>query len=474
MNQNSNFYSRRDMIKFSLSFSAYLLSGCQIYTSNDEENRLTKIKKQNNPNNNKNRKIVLSSNEVIVQRSAPLVNSIVIDSNGKTALERENGIYRFKNRPLYPIYVFSGAVNINRNGQISVGDIKNSLMLGASKFQVITIITTLAHYDNKREWLKSSFNLTDHEIDKELPRQNRKIAAICDEILYYCVQNRVTKPSKIPISELYNLENKILDRIDRYLQSNKPIYVLEEELAKELKIELVNKDDVEYYKNGSTNPKVVINQLPKYELTDEQKYSLAFMWHEERLAGDAYEAFYNALYDSLNEQEKALADRVLKVITQSERLHKQVVEEIIKKYDIDILHLDEYDKKYDEEELKQMEPGKYPIKKLQEIWNNVAPVGTKDLISALKIGSITEVGDVEDLDRYIKTAGNAVDLRYVFEFLRDGSILHYWAFDRALKELGVSEGACSISSRYCKQNGEFSINSDGGTKLSLLNWVKEE
>ncbi len=463
--------TRRNVIKLSLFMCAYLAGGCKIYTSNDEENEIGKTKNQ--AVNDKNTRNILSLNEVIVARSSILVNSTVIDSNGKTAIEIDNGIYKFKNKPLHPIYVFSGAVNFNQNGQISIGDVKNNLMLGASKYRVATIVTTLAYYDDKRAWLKNAFGLIDDEIDKQIPKQNKKIAAISDEVFKYCVENNIEKPSKILIKDLHQLESKILDRIDSYLQSSSSCETLEKELVQSLNIPLVNGEDVEYYKNGSASPKIVINQLPKYNLTSEQKYALAFMWNEERLAGDAYGAFYSVLYDSLTKEEQILADKVLKVIAQSERLHEQVVEEVIKKYDIDILHLDEYDKQYNKEELEQMKPGEYPIKKLQEIWDNVAPVGTKDLVSAFKIGSITEVGDVEDLDRYIKTAGDAVDLRYAFEFLRDGSIVHYWAFDRALKELGVTEGACSISSRYCKKEGEFSINSDGGTKLSLLNWVKE-
>ena len=460
-------------MKFSLVLSAFLLGGCTLASSSKEEPEPQEETPNNDDVTTKTNKRVLSANEILVERSSPLVNAIVIDSNGKTAIEREGGIYRFKNSPLHPVYVFSGAVNFNLNGKITVGDVKNSLMLGASRYRVATIVTTLAFYDDKRAWLKESFGLSDAQIDKQIPRQNKTIAAISDEVLKYCIENSLHKPSKIIIDDLYALESAILTRIELYTQSEKTSDVLEKELIETLEIPLVNSEDVEYYKNGSSNPLIVVEQLPKYPLNDEQKYALAFMWNEERLAGDAYGAFYAVLYDSLNDQEKVLADRVLKVIEAAERLHEQAVEALIKKYDIDILNLEEYDKTYNEVELREMPAGVYPIKKLQEIWDNVAPIGTKDLISAFKIGCITEVGDVEDLDRYIKIAGDAVDLRYVLEFLRDGSILHYWAFDRALKELGITDGACDISSRYCKRRGEFEINGDGGTHLDILAWVEK-
>ncbi len=461
--------TRRRVIKFSLGASIYLLGGCSLDSSKNRDKRdPSKVDRE------KNDTYELSSHSVWVERSAPLTNSVVIDSLGKIAVEMENGIYKFKNRPTHPIYVFAGSVNIKRNGTISVEDIHNTLMLSASMYRVATIVTTLAAHEDKRSWLKESFNLTDDEIDKDTPSQNRKIAAISDEIFNYCTKNSITKPSKISLDELDQIQDSILKRVELYIESDKPVEVLEKELALSLNHPLVTKDDVEFYKNGSVNPKIVINNLPKYDLTEEQKYSLAFMWNEERLAGDAYSAFYASLYESLTDKEKILADKILKTIAHSERLHERAVEALIEKYNIDIIHLDEYDKEYDEDELKAMKPGEYPIKKLQEVWDNVAPVGTKDLISAFKIGCIVEVGDVEDLDRYIKTAGNAIDLRYVFELLRNGSILHYWAFDRGLKELGVKDGACFISSRYCKAEGEFEINGDGGTDLALLNWVEKE
>ena len=175
-----------------------------------------------------------------------------------------------------------------------------------------------------------------------------------------------------------------------------------------------------------------------------------------------------------NDKEKILADRVLNTIHHAERLHEEAVEALIKKYDIDILDLEDYDGNYSKQELQDMEPGVYPIKKLQALWDNVAPIGTKSLTDAFKIGAITEVRDVEDLDRYIQIADKAIDFRYVMEFLRDGSILHYWVFDKALKELGIQDGACSISSRYCKKEGEFALNGDGGTHKTLLTWVKDE
>ncbi|MCF6245040.1 MAG: DUF2202 domain-containing protein [Sulfurovum sp.] len=459
---------RRKLIKFSLATGAYLFTGCSSNKPNEDNTNASAMDDFKTEANNR----IVSSREVLVERSTLMTNCIVIDSVGRTAIERDGGIYRFKKQPMFPIYVFSGVVNFASNGHITQGDAKNNLMLEVSPSRIGTIVTTIASDENKRTWLKENFSLSDKEIDTEIPRSNKTIAAISDEVLKYCTQNNISKPSQIDVTKISKLTSDILIRIEKYKTSTKESIELEKELVTQLKAPLANKEDVTYYQYGSTNPKIVIDQLPKYELNDEQKYALAFMWNEERLAGDAYGAFHTALYQNLSDKEKEMADRILNTIHHAERLHEEAVEALIKKYDIDILDLDDYDGAYSKEELENMKPGVYPIKKLQEIWDNVAPVGTKSLKDAFRIGAITEIGDIEDLDRYIQIADKAIDFRYVMEFLRDGSILHYWVFDKALKELGIKEGACSISSRYCKQKNDFEINGDGGTRRPLLRWVQ--
>jgi len=37
----------------------------------------------------------------------------------------------------------------------------------------------------------------------------------------------------------------------------------------------------------------------------------------------------------------------------------------------------------------------------------------------------------------------------VFNFLRDGSYKHYWAFDKGLKNMGIDNGCCSLGTNYC-------------------------
>ena len=476
MNLNKIFDSnRREIMRLSLGIGAFLMIGCGKNANKANNYVKTSDEAVDISSSTTIYDRTLLKNEVLVERGNTLLNAIVIDSIGKTAIEKDDGIYSFKETPIYPIYAFSGIVNSNENNDIatiSIGDIKNSIVLSASKDRVATIVSTIATNKNNKTWLKESFNLQDKQIEREIPRQNKTIAAICDEVLKYCTEIELNNIAELKLNQLKTIEESIHIRIDTYNSKSSSATHLEKMLCEEIGSEFITEEEKKYYEHGSSNPVLVINQLPKYTLNDEQKYALAFMWNEERLAGDAYGAFYKSLYPKLTDKEKTLADRVLKVIHKAERLHEQVVEALIEKYDIDILNLDDYDGKYNKEELKNMPIGTYPIKKLQEVWDNVAPIGTKSLEDAFKIGAITEVGDIEDLDRYIKESGDALDYKFALEFLRDGSILHYWVFDKALKELGIPKGACAISSRFCLQSKKFRLNGDGGTGKPLLKWVE--
>lgn len=71
--------------------------------------------------------------------------------------------------------------------------------------------------------------------------------------------------------------------------------------------------------------------------------------------------------------------------------------------------------------------------------------------AALEVGCMVEVTDINDLLADIETAraDGATDIVAAFEFLRDGSYSHYWAFDNGLKNMGVTDGCCSLGDAYC-------------------------
>jgi len=203
---------------------------------------------------------------------------------------------------------------------------------------------------------------------------------------------------------------------------------------------------------GTTAPGATVDltQYPMATLTDKQKYTLAYMWNEEKLAKDIYLAL-NEIYPTTQFEN---------IATRSETRHEASVEALVQRYDINITNLADYTVNYSEEELRAFGPGEYGIDAIQNLYDALYEKGSQSQIDALQVGCMVEVTDVNDLDEDIAIAKevNASDIVAVFENLRAGSYNHYWAFDSALKALGVDEGCASAGEAYAKTEDEFPKN----------------
>ena len=364
--------------------------------------------------------------EVTVERG-PILDAVVLDKSGMHAQGLGGGRYRFEKKPQYPIVAIGGVVDLTRDGTVSAGDFDNTLTLQAPTGRAVTIVNSIASDPEARAWLKNSFGLDNETIDNATPSRNRTVAAISDELFSYCIQNNLTKPSTITLEQLKSLQGKIRTRIDEYLENDTPTEELERELVDELGIPLLTNEDL-----GSG-------------LTDAQKYALAYMWNEEKLAKDIYLA--------LNE---LTPHRTLEnIATRSEVRHEAAVEDLVQKYDINITNLENYEIRYSEEELRALAPGQYAVPEIQELYDALYAKGSQSLQDALEVGCMVEVTDVDDLDKYIEIAAGREDLIETFDFLRSGSYNHYWAFDRALRNIGVSDGCCSLGEEFCKTEEEY-------------------
>jgi len=173
-------------------------------------------------------------------------------------------------------------------------------------------------------------------------------------------------------------------------------------------------------------------------LSEEQKYALAFMWHEEKLA-----------YDIYHELNKIQPSNQLANIQNSETTHMDAVEQLIKNYDINVTNLKDYTIAYSQDELSNMAIGEYAVPEIKALYDTLYAKGQNSKQDALEVGCMVEVTDINDLNEYIDIAQGKSDLIQTFEFLRDGSYNHYWAFDKGLKSMGVSDGCCGIGSEWC-------------------------
>jgi len=188
---------------------------------------------------------------------------------------------------------------------------------------------------------------------------------------------------------------------------------------------------------------------PANELTQEVKDTLAYMGNEERLAYDVYNYLYNA-HNTNGEEIKQLTN----IATKSEAVHIQTVQLLVQKYitspnDFTDVTLTNLDLMY--ADVEDMPAGEYQVAEIQTLYDDLIAKGEQSKQDALEVGCMIEVVDINDLDKDIAIAkeSNASDVVSAFEFLRDGSYKHYWAFDKGLKNMGVTEGCCTLGDDYC-------------------------
>ncbi len=189
--------------------------------------------------------------------------------------------------------------------------------------------------------------------------------------------------------------------------------------------------------SGSDAPTVYdVYSYPTYVLTPELESALAYMWHEEKLAGD--------LYISLNGDFPNA--KMSLIATQGEATHQQFIQNLVEKYDLNVTALSD-DQSVD---VYTLGTGEFAITAIQSLYDSLYDEGNDSAIDALKVGCKVEVVDIDDLNTYIALAdGVAQDLEDVFVYLRSGSYKHYWAFDGELKALGVTDGCCAAGATYC-------------------------
>jgi hypothetical protein len=175
------------------------------------------------------------------------------------------------------------------------------------------------------------------------------------------------------------------------------------------------------------------------------KKSLAYMYDEERLAQEVYLAIY----------EKQPLQQLSKIASKAEGRHIEEVKRLAQHYGVPTPY---------------QQAGRYATSHIQSLYNKLYAKGIRSKKDALEVGCIVEVVDVDDLNNYISEAErfNAKDVVQSYNFLRKGSYNHYWSFDRGLKQIGISDGCCSLGQKYChpeypkKERGESGRSGGGG------------
>ena len=228
-----------------------------------------------------------------------------------------------------------------------------------------------------------------------------------------------------------------------------------------------NKDDVT--QQGGGIPQKILDALltPAVALTQETKNTLAYMGNEERLAYDVYTVLYNYQKDQGVELKQ-----LTNIANNSETTHIATVQLLVEKYIKDISEFTNvdnnttnFDMSYLDFNASTLPTGVYNIDAIASLYNTLITKGQSSAQDALEVGCMVEVTDINDLDRDIAIAqeSNATDIVTAFEFLRDGSYSHYWAFDKGLKNMGVTDGCCVLGDPYCHPEYPQNENSHSDT-----------
>lgn len=148
-----------------------------------------------------------------------------------------------------------------------------------------------------------------------------------------------------------------------------------------------------------------VQNLPKQELSQQEKNMLLKMREEEKFAFDIYTYLFQ-------KWEMPIFHHIAK----AENRHMKAIKMLLDKY-----------------QLKDpiQAAGKYSDKKLQQLYDKLTEQGSKSLKDALLVGATIEDMDIYDLENNLKNTDND-DIRIIFTNLKEASSHHLRAFTRQL------------------------------------------
>ncbi len=158
----------------------------------------------------------VSTSKTITVERGPLLDANVTDALGHVAVELGAGKYAFDHNPEYPISATGGYIDVNRDGKIDAGEVKNELMLKTQSGDVVTMATTLASDANKTKVLQEQFELTKEQIETQTPGKSKDIEAFSNTLYAYAIENGYSDPSQIPTDELEALVDDYKLKRDAY------------------------------------------------------------------------------------------------------------------------------------------------------------------------------------------------------------------------------------------------------------------
>lgn len=156
---------------------------------------------------------------------------------------------------------------------------------------------------------------------------------------------------------------------------------------------------------GMHDPAAEIAAIPAADLDETEKAALLYMYEEEKLARDVYQALY-ATWNITT----------FSNISASEQMHMDAVKALLDRYELTAPALD---------------AGEFANPDLQSLYTQLVARGEGSASEALKVGGAIEELDILDLQERLAETDNA-DIQQVFTALMNGSYHHLQAFTSAL------------------------------------------
>ncbi len=182
---------------------------------------------------------------VITVERGPLLDANVTDEQGHVAVELGEGRYAFDHEPHYPITATGGYIDVDRNGKIDAGEVKNELQLSTHSGDVITMATTIAGSSENLEILQSSFELTKEQIETQVPSHSQAIEAFSNTLYSYSIQNGYTNPSQIPSDILQGLANTYKEERESYRGDGQSVHEHEQAVMNTLPVVTLDNADAQ-------------------------------------------------------------------------------------------------------------------------------------------------------------------------------------------------------------------------------------
>ena len=160
---------------------------------------------------------VISDTTTVQVVRGPVLGAIVKDNSGKVASSEGNGYYKFTGSVIYPIVSSGGIIDVDRDGTVSPGDVRNDLNMTTTSGNVLTMVTTYEADSKTKSMIDSvaqTLNIATADLHLKTPLDSTAIEAMSNVLYKYAQDNNVTTES------FTQIENEIKTEFESYTDSH--------------------------------------------------------------------------------------------------------------------------------------------------------------------------------------------------------------------------------------------------------------